>query len=194
MVRKGLCLRPAELPRALLAHPPVNRVLPSTQLQGEALVGFPTLGQGVSHVTEMTVQERKQSWLLVRWALGNPADCGHHRRRSASSLCRLHGCWRRTPWPLQALGLSQQLPGALPRVRAERSSGVCGRLGLVTPRGGPSCLWSYCSAFVTRQFREPRALSLVSFPGTSLVERGTRGHDGLESHRLTLLFNFLLLR
>lgn len=61
-----------------------------------------------------------------------------------------------------------------------------------TPQG-PSCLWSYCSAFVTRQFPNPGALSLVSFPGTSLV-RGTRGHDGLESHRLTLLFNFLLRR
>lgn len=46
-------------PVLLLAHPPVNRVLPLTQLQGKHWWVSQQLGQRCVPVTEMTVQERE---------------------------------------------------------------------------------------------------------------------------------------
>lgn len=124
---------PAELPRAP-PRPSTGEQSPPPSHSSKGSTGeFPSnWDRGVSRR-----QSRKEGNSPGCWCAGrrNPADCGHHRRRSASSLCRLHRMHRRRdPWPLQALGLSQQLPGALHRgVPCRRALGSV-EGWLVTPR------------------------------------------------------------
>lgn len=97
---------------------------PLTQLQGST-VGFPSnWDRGVSPWTEMTVQERET--VLYCWCAdaGTLLTAGIIAGVQQFLVPWLHGCWRRDPWPLQALGLSQQLPGALHR--GSRAGGALG--------------------------------------------------------------------